>query len=80
METMLVSISEAARIVGIGRDQAYDLVNKGRWPVVMIGRRKRKIRRADLLSMYGLTDASQKAPAPVTDEQAEPNSTPEVTE
>ena len=35
---LLVSIVDAARMLGIGRSKAYELVNAGELPVVRIGR------------------------------------------
>lgn len=38
MEIQLLRVTEAARIAGIGRTFAYELVNSGQWPSVKIGR------------------------------------------
>ena len=37
-ESLLVSVAEAARITGVGRDMAYRLVREGAWPAVRLGR------------------------------------------
>lgn len=39
MEKLLLSVCEAAELMGIGRTKAYELVWKGEWPSVRIGRR-----------------------------------------
>ena len=36
---LLVSVEEAAKLLGIGRGLAYDLVREGRLPHVKLGRR-----------------------------------------
>lgn len=38
MDIQLLKINEAARIAGIGRSAAYDLVTRGDWPSVKLGR------------------------------------------
>lgn len=47
MTEQLLRIEEAARIVGVGRTQAYGLVNSGEWPVIRVGRSLR-MNHADL--------------------------------
>ena len=42
-ETLLISITEAADRLGIGKDMAYALVRSGRLGSVQIGRRNRKV-------------------------------------
>lgn len=37
--TLLMSVREAARLLGIGRDSAYALIREGRLPAIRIGRR-----------------------------------------
>jgi excisionase family DNA binding protein len=37
--SLTVSVTEAARLLGIGRTLAYDLVTRGELPVVRLGRR-----------------------------------------
>jgi len=39
METLLVSVREAARELGLGRDSTYSLVRVGRLRSVRVGRR-----------------------------------------
>lgn len=39
MERQTVSVSEAAKILGIGRQTAYDLVALGKLPYVRLGKR-----------------------------------------
>lgn len=38
-ERLAVSVDEAARLLGISRDLAYDLVRRGKLPSVRLGRR-----------------------------------------
>lgn len=45
-ERLSLSIEDAARLVGISRSKAYQLVNDGTWPYVQIGASKRISRRA----------------------------------
>ncbi len=37
--TLMISVEEAARLLGISRNLAYDLVRQGRLPHVRLGRR-----------------------------------------
>jgi excisionase family DNA binding protein len=39
-ERLLVSVREAARRLGIGRDAAYDLVRQGRLRSIAVGRKR----------------------------------------
>ena len=43
---LLISVDEAAKLLGIGRGLAYDLVHEGRLPHVKLGRRLLVPRRA----------------------------------
>ena len=45
-ETMLLTVREAARLLGIGRDSVYALIREGRLRAVHIGRRIRVPRTA----------------------------------
>ena len=47
-ETLLVSVREAARELGIGRDSAYQLVREGRLRAVHVSERRVLIARAEL--------------------------------
>lgn len=38
-DQLAVSIDEAARLLGVSRDLAYDLVRRGELPAVRLGRR-----------------------------------------
>ena len=38
VERLLVRVAEAAEMTGVGRATAYELVAKGEWPSVSIGR------------------------------------------
>ena len=38
-ESLTMSVREAARLLGIGRDSAYSLVRQGVIPVIRVGRR-----------------------------------------
>ena len=53
MEPLLLSIEDAARFVGIGRDVAYAKVESGEWPSEKVNKRQRKVPRAFLLEKYG---------------------------
>ncbi len=39
MERQTVTVEEAAQILGIGRNSAYEAVRRGELPVIRIGRR-----------------------------------------
>lgn len=60
-----LDVPTAARVLGIGRTMAYELVRSGQWPtpVVRIGRLV-KIPTAPLVALLGATGA---APTPTTD-------------
>ena len=38
MEKLLVRVTEAAELASVGRARAYELVARGEWPSVVIGR------------------------------------------
>jgi excisionase family DNA binding protein len=38
LERLLLRVEEAARMTGLGRSKAYELVATGEWPSVTIGR------------------------------------------
>ena len=38
-QTLLLTVAEAAKLLGIGRNLAYELVTQGRLPHVRLGRR-----------------------------------------
>lgn len=38
MERLLIRVPEAARMASVGRATAYELVARGEWPSVVIGR------------------------------------------
>ena len=40
MENMLISIRDAAKLLGIGRSKVYDLMSQGQLATVQIGRRR----------------------------------------
>lgn len=40
MDTLLCSIPEAARVLGLGRSKLYELIGEGRLETVNIGRRR----------------------------------------
>lgn len=42
-EPLLISVSEAARRLGLGIDSTYELVRSGRLASVPVGRRNRKV-------------------------------------
>jgi excisionase family DNA binding protein len=39
MERLTLSVPETARLLGVGRDKAYEMAHTGRIPVLRIGRR-----------------------------------------
>lgn len=46
-ERLLLTVDQAADLLGIGRTFAYHLISVGQWPTVKLGR-LRRIRRSDL--------------------------------
>jgi excisionase family DNA binding protein len=52
-ERLTLSISEAARLIGLSRNATYDAARRGDLPVVIIGRRI-LVQRAQLERMFGL--------------------------
>jgi len=54
MYPLLISITEAAALVGISKDRAYALVNSGDWDDVVerMSAGKRMVSRARLLAQY----------------------------
>ncbi len=40
MDALLISIPEAAKVLGLGRSKAYELISEGRLETVTIGRRR----------------------------------------
>jgi excisionase family DNA binding protein len=57
-ELSTISVEEAANLIGISRQAAYDAANRGELPIVRIGRR---IRVKALPLFVLLTDASTQA-------------------
>jgi predicted DNA-binding transcriptional regulator AlpA len=54
---VVVDLPTAARVIGVGRTKAYDLVRLGQFPVRVIAYGKSyRVTRADLLSFLGITD------------------------
>jgi len=51
VEPLLISIYEAARLAGVGRDTAIRLVNTGVWPSEVIGK-QRRVPRLWILNRY----------------------------
>ena len=64
-EPLVLSITEAAKLLGIGERTAYDLIARGEFPVpvLRIGTRRKVARRA-LLAYVGDTDEPAQAPTP----------------
>jgi excisionase family DNA binding protein len=54
MDTILCSIPEAARAIGLGRSKLYELIGEGRLETVTIGRR-RLVRIESLRALAGAT-------------------------
>lgn len=65
MAKLLLSICEAAELVGVGRDTAYEFVKSGVWPSVPVGAggRVRRVPRAFLLQQYGIPPQEPLIPA-----------------
>lgn len=56
METLLCSIPEAARALGVGRSKLYELIGEGRLATVHIGRRR--LVRMDSIRALALGEAA----------------------
>ena len=71
-DQLAVSVDEAARLLGVSRDLAYDLVRRGELPAVRLGRRIVVPRRSlELLLEAGAiagdgNDVSDDASSPIT--------------
>ena len=59
MDTLLCSISDAARALGLGRSKVYDLISHGRLETVAIGRRR--LVRADSVRALATEGTSREA-------------------
>jgi excisionase family DNA binding protein len=61
----LLTVPDAARVLGVGRTVAYQLVRRGQWPspVIRIGSQFR-IPRAPLLELLGLSPTPPSLPPP----------------
>jgi excisionase family DNA binding protein len=70
MEPLTVTIEEAARIVGIGRDAAYRLVKSGEWESIPVGPKQRRISRKWLMERFGVQSPAPVSPAAVTLQEA----------
>jgi excisionase family DNA binding protein len=46
-----VSITEAGRLLGYGRDTAYEAAKRGALPTILIGKKKRRVPTRLLLAM-----------------------------
>jgi excisionase family DNA binding protein len=60
---LLVSVSEAARLAGVGRDHGYGLVRSGAWPSTRIGRRIRIPRSAVVAWVDAIATNGKAAPS-----------------
>lgn len=56
METLLCSIPDAAKALGVGRSKLYELIGEGRVETVSIGRRR--LVRADSIRTLALGEAA----------------------
>lgn len=65
-EPLLIPIVEAARLVGIGRDNAYALCTRGEWPTVTVGKNRRKVPVAFLRARYAAAFSDTPVPADAT--------------
>jgi excisionase family DNA binding protein len=63
-ESLTVTVEEAAKMLGIGRQLGYELARSGRLPVLRLGNRY-VVPRAQLLRMVGEADGSTREPAGV---------------
>lgn len=50
-DVLCISIPEAARMLGISRNLAYELVNQGKLPYIMLGERRKVIPKVLLMKM-----------------------------
>lgn len=54
MEPICTSISDAGKLLGIGRTKVYELINSGKLETVTLGRR-RLVRYASIKALVGQT-------------------------
>jgi len=74
LESLLISITDAAKLAGVGRDTAYRLVNTGVWPSEVIGK-QRRVPRLWILNRYS-GDVLAKLPDAAIPQAAEPAAIP----
>lgn len=55
MDTLLCSIPDAARALGVGRSKLYELIGEGRLETISIGRRR--LVRTNSIRAFALGDA-----------------------
>lgn len=60
-DPLLISIEEAARLLGVGRDVVYRKVKSGEWESVLLGKRQRKIPLKWLHETFGLPASASPA-------------------
>lgn len=44
----LLTVEQAAQVLGVGRTSTYQLIASGELPSVVVGRRSRRVRQSDL--------------------------------
>jgi excisionase family DNA binding protein len=55
-----VSIEEAGRVLGYGRDTAYAAARNGKLPTILIGKRKRRVPMHRLLELLSSSDPQER--------------------
>lgn len=62
-QPLVMSVEEAARLLGISRGLAYESARRGQLPTIRIGRRL-LVPRARLLDLVGATDVPENGDGP----------------
>lgn len=62
-ESLVMSVEQAAKLLGISRNLAYEAARRGELPVIKVGRRL-LVPRARLLDLIGATDVPENGDGP----------------
>jgi excisionase family DNA binding protein len=61
---VVVDLPTAARVLGLGRNTAYELVRSGAWPTPLLRfGRLIKVPRSSLLELVGIRTTAERAPS-----------------
>ena len=61
MDKLTMSVEEAAKVLGVGRNFCYELAKTGQLPTIRLGARRLVVPRVALEKMFETVDARPKA-------------------